>query len=108
MRIAKSAGSPAFLPPELCGKHEDVSGEAVDIWSMGITLYCLKYGKIPFNRPTVLEMYQAVKEDKPQIPEDEDASFKDLLLRILEKDPDKRIQMPELRVSSSSPRTKLS
>lgn len=98
MRIAKSAGSPAFLPPELCGRHADVSGEAVDIWSMGICLYCLKYGKIPFNKPTVLEMYEAVKSEMPQIPQDEDPVFKDLLLRILQKNPDDRIQMPELRV----------
>lgn len=50
MRTAKSAGSPAFLPPELCvARHGDVSGKAADIWSMGVSLYCLRYGRIPFN-----------------------------------------------------------
>ncbi|UNI14386.1 Non-specific serine/threonine protein kinase [Purpureocillium takamizusanense] len=97
MRTAKSAGSPAFLPPELCGKHQEVSGKAADIWSMGVSLYCLKYGRIPFNRPGVLEIYEAIKEEDPRIPEDEDPAFVDLLHRILEKDPDKRITMAELR-----------
>ncbi|KAL3964405.1 hypothetical protein ACCO45_001409 [Purpureocillium lilacinum] len=78
MKTAKSAGSPAFLPPELCGKHKEVSGKAADIWSMGVSLYCLKYGRIPFNRPGVLEIYEAIKEEDP-------------------KDPEKRITMAELR-----------
>ncbi|KAG5975431.1 hypothetical protein E4U55_007695 [Claviceps digitariae] len=97
MRVSKSAGSPAFMPPELCGKHQQVSGKAADIWSMGVTLFCLKYGKIPFNRPGVLEIYEAIKLDDPFIPEGEDADFVDLMSRILEKDPEKRITMPELR-----------
>ncbi|KAG6046521.1 hypothetical protein E4U17_007862 [Claviceps sp. LM77 group G4] len=97
MRVSKSAGSPAFMPPELCGKHQQVSGKAADIWSMGVTLYCLKYGKIPFNRAGVLEIYEAVKSDAPVLPEGEDADFVDLMGRILEKDPERRITMPELR-----------
>lgn len=98
MRISKSAGSPAFMPPELCGKHQEVSGKAADIWSMGVTLYCLKYGKIPFNRPTVLEIYEAIKSDDPCIPDGEDPAFVDLMTVILEKDPEKRITMSQLRV----------
>ncbi|GAO19603.1 hypothetical protein UVI_02063780 [Ustilaginoidea virens] len=100
MRISKSAGSPAFMPPELCGKHKDVSGKAADIWSMGVTLYCLKYGKIPFSRSGVLEIYEAIKTDDPPIPENEDPAFADLMGKILEKDPEKRIAMPELREHS--------
>lgn len=99
MRTAKSAGSPAFLPPELCvGKHGDVSGKAADIWSMGLSLYCLRYGRIPFERSGVLDMYEAIRTDSIKLPEDEDPNFVDLMNRILEKDPDKRIAMPELRV----------
>ncbi|KAM0434436.1 hypothetical protein ACHAPT_003532 [Fusarium lateritium] len=97
MRTAKSAGSPAFLPPELCGKHAEVSGTAADIWSMGVSLYCLKYGRIPFNREGVLDMYDAIKSEEPQIPKDENADFVDLMSKILEKDPEKRITMDKLR-----------
>lgn len=99
MRTAKSAGSPAFLPPELCGKHGDVDGRAADIWSMGVSLFCLRYGKIPFNRESMMEIYDAIKTDTPQIPDEEIPDFAHLMSRILEKDPDKRITMPELRVS---------
>ncbi|KAF4464293.1 CAMKK CAMKK-META kinase [Fusarium albosuccineum] len=97
MRTAKSAGSPAFLPPELCGKHADVSGTAADIWSMGVSLYCLKYGRIPFNHDGVLDMYDAIKSDEPQLPSDENPGFVDLMHKILDKDPEKRITMEQLR-----------
>ncbi|KAI9166874.1 calcium/calmodulin-dependent protein kinase [Paramyrothecium foliicola] len=97
MRTAKSAGSPAFLPPELCGKHDEVLGTAADIWSMGVSLYCLRYGRIPFNRDSMMEIYEAIKKDSPYIPDGEDPEFVDLMMRILEKDPEKRITMLELR-----------
>lgn len=100
MRTAKSAGSPAFLPPELCvAKHGDISGTAADIWSMGVSLYCLRYGRIPFEREGVLEVYAAIRTETPQFPLDENPAFLELMTRLLEKDPEKRITMAELRVS---------
>ncbi|KAH6897007.1 kinase-like domain-containing protein [Thelonectria olida] len=97
MRIAKSAGSPAFLPPELCGKHSDVSGTAADIWSMGVSLYCLRYGRIPFNRDGVLDMYDAIKSDEPKLPDNENPDFVDLIGKILDKNPETRITMDRIR-----------
>lgn len=100
MMTAKSAGSPAFLPPELCvAKHGDISGKAADIWSMGVSLYCLRFGRIPFERPGVLELYEAIKHDQIDHKPDDEPNFVDLMKRILEKDPKKRIVMKELRVS---------
>lgn len=103
MLTAKSAGSPAFLPPELCViKHGDVSGRAADVWSMGISLYCLRYGRIPFERSGVLELYEAIKNDEPKLSDDHEPEFCELMRRLLEKDPSKRITMDEIRVPISS------
>lgn len=100
---AKSAGSPAFLPPELCvARHGDVSGKAADIWAMGVTLYCLKYGKLPFKRDSVLDMYEAIRNDELEVPEDEKPEFRDLITRLLDKDASTRICMSEIRVSLHS------
>ncbi|EJT74391.1 CAMKK/META protein kinase [Gaeumannomyces tritici R3-111a-1] len=98
MRTAKSAGSPAFLPPELCvARHGNVSGTAADIWSMGVSLYCLRYGRIPFDRSTPLEIYEAIKAEPLGLPPDEGDDFVDLMGRIMDKDPARRITMAELR-----------
>ncbi|XPS76346.1 Non-specific serine/threonine protein kinase [Ascochyta lentis] len=98
MRTAKSAGSPAFMPPELCvAKHGHVSGRAADIWSMGCTLYCLLFGRIPFEKHGMIELYQAIRMDKVEFDSPCNDELKDLLLRLLEKDPKKRINIDQLR-----------
>lgn len=98
MITAKSAGSPAFMPPELCvAKHGDVSGKAADIWSMGVTLYCLRYGRVPFEKHNVLDLYESIRSDPPDLDQESNEDFKDLMRRLLEKDPEKRITMPEIR-----------
>lgn len=100
MVTKKTMGSPAFLAPELCDpKHGDVSGKATDIWSMGVSLYCLKYGKLPFRKDTVVEMLEAIRNEEVPIPPGENEDLVDLFTRILDKNPDTRITMSELRVT---------
>ena len=101
MLTAKSAGSPAFLPPELCvAKHGGISGKAADVWSMGVTLYCLRFGHIPFEREGVLDLYHAIKEEPLDCSKDGcSEELQDLLHRLLDKDAATRIKMPEIRVS---------
>lgn len=97
MNTAKSAGSPAFMPPELCvAKHGQVSGRAADIWSMGVTLYCLRFGRIPFEQAGMLELYESIKNDPVQLDNCDD-QFRDLMIKLLDKDPQTRIPMEELR-----------
>lgn len=102
MKTAKSAGSPAFMPPELCvAKHGHVSGRAADIWSMGCTLYCLLFGRIPFEKHGMIELYQAIRMDDVEFDKEINDDLRDLLTRLLEKDPKKRINIEQLRVCSS-------
>lgn len=97
MFTGKSVGSPAFLPPELCKVgHGEVSGAAADVWSMGVTLYCLCFGCLPFNYTGVLELYDAIREKAPEIPTDNE-DLKDLLLQLLDKNPETRINLHRLR-----------
>jgi [calcium/calmodulin-dependent protein kinase] kinase len=98
MITKKAAGSPAFLPPELCvARHGEVSGKAADVWSMGVSLYCLKYGQLPFQREGVLDMYEAIRTEELPVPENESEHFSDLITRILDKNPDTRITIAEIR-----------
>lgn len=107
MKTAKSAGSPAFMPPELCvARHGEVDGRAVDIWSMGVTVYCLMFGKIPFEKHGMLELFQAIRMDSPEF-DDCNADFRDLLSQLLEKDPQKRIKMDVIRVCRYQGNSKL-
>lgn len=102
MATAKSAGSPAFMPPELCvARHGQVSGRAADIWSMGVTLYCLRYGHIPFEKSSMLELYDSIRTEDVPAEDEKDSNFADLMKRILDKNPETRITMEELRVRTN-------
>ncbi|KAK7532744.1 kinase-like domain-containing protein [Phyllosticta citricarpa] len=98
MKTKKSAGSPAFMPPELCvPKHGDVSGKAADIWSMGVTLYCLRFGRIPFEKAGMIDLYDSIRNDEVELGPDCDDDFADLMRRVLDKNPETRIVMDDLR-----------
>ncbi|KAI1772517.1 Pkinase-domain-containing protein [Hypoxylon cercidicola] len=99
MMTSKAAGSPAFLPPELCqAKHGDVPGKAADVWSMGVSLYCLRYGRLPFKRDNILDMFEAIRTEELRIPrDDEDENFVDLITRILDKNNETRISLRDIR-----------
>ena len=65
MELAKAAGSPAFLAPEVCGYSDEytnlpINPYAIDIWAMGITLYCLVFGQVPFTGNTEFEVFHAI------------------------------------------------
>ncbi|CEP07308.1 hypothetical protein [Parasitella parasitica] len=97
-KLKKSAGSPAFMAPELCiARHGEVSGKATDIWSMGVTLYCMIYGKTPFTSGNLLELYEMIKEAPIEYGGDHSENLLDLFHKILDRNPDTRITMKELR-----------
>ncbi|KAG0026952.1 hypothetical protein BGZ81_005986 [Podila clonocystis] len=94
----KSAGSPAFMAPELCRPdHGEVSGRATDIWSMGVTLYCVRYGHLPFISSNIIDLNRFIRDNDFEMPGEQDQRFMDLMKRLLEKDPAKRISIDELR-----------
>ena len=64
-RLKSSGGSPAFTSPELLHVGvSNASGKAADIWAMGITLYALIYGYLPFNDHNVLELYENIRHQE--------------------------------------------
>lgn len=98
-RTKTSAGSPAFMAPELCRHdHGEVSGRATDVWSMGVTLFCIRYGRLPFVSNNILELNRVIREDDFDLSTEKDERFITLMRRLLEKDPVQRISVEELRV----------
>jgi [calcium/calmodulin-dependent protein kinase] kinase len=59
----------------------------------------LRYGKLPFEQQTIFELYESIRSDTVDFEDEQDENFKDMITRILEKDPAKRIKMRDLRVS---------
>ena len=94
--LYSSCGSPNYAAPELIsGKY--YNGASIDIWSCGVILYTLLTGMLPFNEKQTAKLYQKIRECKFNIPESVPDSAKDLINRMLQKDPLDRISIAEIK-----------
>lgn len=101
--FTNTAGTPAFTPPEALSQQfgePPYSGKVADVWSLGVTLYSLVFGKIPFFDDNILSLYNKIRTQTVQIPDNLDVSTElmNLLKRMLVKDPKQRITLQEIKV----------
>ena len=131
--LAKTVGTPAFYAPELCdpglfdsAKRTDrpqITGQ-IDVWALGVTLYGMIFGRLPFFGVTAYAMYEKIATQEVFIPrmrlravedalneasnsnkrpddileyEEVDEELRDLLEKLLEKQPSKRISLKEVK-----------
>jgi serine/threonine protein kinase len=60
MAVAGTRGTLAFMAPELVGSTNGgggVDGKAVDVWALGVTMYVLYFGCLPFEPTTDIQSY---------------------------------------------------
>ena len=99
--LTNTAGTPAFTPPECLqasgSQSAPFSGRAADIWSLGVTLFCLVTGYLPFLGDNVMEVYNKITNTEPQIPESLSAELTDLLEKMLVKCPLERVSLAQLK-----------
>ncbi|KAF8909385.1 kinase-like domain-containing protein, partial [Gymnopilus junonius] len=72
------------------------NGSTSDIWSCGIILYALLAAKLPFDDDDCPTLLQKITLGKFDMPNDIDPRAQDLLSRMLNVDPNKRITMAEI------------
>jgi len=131
--LSKTVGTPAFYAPELCYTGDDfvdtigsvpkITG-AIDVWSLGVTLYGMIFGRLPFVSDDEYSMFQTIVKKEVFIPrkrlvpvmdgsfgnfprrvrddnvleyEEIDDELYDLLRRLLTKDPIRRITLKEIK-----------
>jgi len=103
-KITNIGFTPYYVAPEIL-KMSEKCNQSCDIWSLGVIMFVLFYGKPPFYSRTEQSISIGMREriingifDFPQINKDSNVSqsAKQLINRMLETDQDKRIKIDEL------------
>jgi serine/threonine-protein kinase len=94
-REGSFAGSPGFLSPEQALGREHLDARS-DIYNVGAVAHFLLTGKLAFERQSTLEMLHAHAREPfvpgPEFDQAVPADLKSVVIRCLEKDPDRRYQ----------------
>uniref|UniRef100_A0A8C9T8N3 non-specific serine/threonine protein kinase n=1 Tax=Scleropages formosus TaxID=113540 RepID=A0A8C9T8N3_SCLFO len=88
-------GSPPYAAPELFqGKKYD--GPEVDIWSLGVILYTLVSGSLPFDGQNLKELRERVLRGKYRVPFYMSTDCEGILRRFLVLNPSKRCTLEQI------------
>ena len=92
-QIMTICGSPMYASPEMVKRS--YYDEKTDIWSVGVVLYAMIYNTFPFQSDNIQQLYRQILFQDPFFPYDCDKDAKDLILKLLDKDPSTRIELKD-------------
>ncbi len=96
--LKTACGSPSYASPEMIsGLRYDP--KCADLWSVGIILYAMLVGRLPFEDSNTSQLYRKITEGQFHIPSHVSDHAKALIHSLLQVDPSKRIKMEGVRSS---------
>lgn len=93
--LTTCCGSPAYAAPELIAGKSYLGAEA-DLWSMGVLLYALLCGYLPFDDDNINLLYKKIQSGKYESPSWLSPESTQLLSELLQVDPKRRLTMQQL------------
>jgi serine/threonine protein kinase len=85
-----SAGTPVYMAPEAFQRKRN---EQTDLWSVGVILYQILAGRLPFTGQDIAEVMGAImNEEPPSLPNSVPASLRQVVAKALKKKPAERYQ----------------
>ena len=96
LRRRTACGTPEYFPPEIVTKSE--YNTSVDLWCLGVFCYELMLGRTPFVQPgekdpKQQDICERIKETKWTLPDTLPSEARDLISKLLVKDPSNRISL---------------
>ena len=88
-------GSPGYLAPEVI-RHNG-GHKPVDIYAIGVTLYELITGNLPFRNGDISKLYKDIATGKVRFPKNTSKSLKILIKALMNIDPNKRPTIKEIK-----------
>ncbi|KAF5461773.1 hypothetical protein F2P56_017846 [Juglans regia] len=93
--LTTACGSPSYVAPELLA-NKGYDGAAADVWSCGVILFELLAGHLPFDDSNLINLYKKICRAEYTCPEWFTEDQKKLLSRILDKNPESRMSIPDI------------
>uniref|UniRef100_A0A8C9SYY0 non-specific serine/threonine protein kinase n=1 Tax=Scleropages formosus TaxID=113540 RepID=A0A8C9SYY0_SCLFO len=90
-------GSPPYAAPEVF-EGKEYEGPQLDIWSLGVVLYVLVCGSLPFDGASLPALRQRVTEGRFRIPFFMSQDCENLIRKMLVVDPAKRITISQIKL----------
>lgn len=87
--LKTSCGSPCFAAPEIIN-GTSYNPEKVDMWSLGVTLYCMLCGQLPFDDDSKKELYKKIRAGKYHVPDYLSSTSRSLMQSLMSLNPDER------------------
>lgn len=91
-----TCGSPNYIAPEVL-QNRGYDGALSDTWSCGVILYVMLVGYLPFDDHNLVVLYQKIFKGDTHIPKRLSPGAQDLLRKILEPNPMKRINISGIK-----------
>jgi serine/threonine protein kinase len=88
-------GTAAYAAPEIV--RGDVYTPSTDIWSLGVVLFAMVAGKLPYESHDVNKMKRSILKSDPSYPKHFSSELNALLHGMLCKDGTKRISIGEMK-----------
>lgn len=94
--LVTACGSPNYAAPEVISGTA-YGGQEVDIWSCGVILFAMVYGLLPFQDEQLAVLFQKIKDGRYFLPNFGSRDLRDLINRMLQPNPVKRIKLKEIQ-----------
>lgn len=94
--LSTACGSPCYAAPEMIAGKK-YKGPGADTWSLGVILFALVCGYLPFEDANTSNLYRKILNGEYTTPKWISAEVKDLIRKILETKPEKRLTIPKIR-----------
>ncbi|RHY77900.1 hypothetical protein DYB34_007980, partial [Aphanomyces astaci] len=91
-----TCGTPNYVAPEVLA-DKGYDGRAADVWSIGVILYVLLAGFLPFDEPTMSALFRKIQKAEFSYPSWFTPRVKTLLNKILVPDPETRSSLADIQ-----------
>ncbi|CAF0949628.1 unnamed protein product [Didymodactylos carnosus] len=94
-QLGTACGSPAYAAPEIIG-GQNYRGDVADVWSLGVLLYALLCGCLPFDDENIATMYMKIQNGIYHVPTWLSIESINFIRSMLQVDPARRIRIDDI------------